>query len=199
MFYIDTKLNFHWIESTSVKNVAIIEKALKKLGEVQQKYADDSAPVVSLLNLIADLAKIPRSLLFDDIENVLNAIATVNFSVQTVDTEVTQPTALADKETISLDEFHYQLVAQLVNTELCDLPNAMRITSEQPFKDVEGILKARIKFLNRDKIEEEKRALETKELEKVVDRQIVDGTFYDDLLDPSTAGKVPIDLAGLKN
>ena len=42
---------------------------LKKLREIQEEYADDSAPVISLLNLIADLACVERSLLFDDIEN----------------------------------------------------------------------------------------------------------------------------------
>ena len=135
---------------------------------------------------------------------MLGAIAEVNFSVKKAVDEVDlEPKAksqkpIADEETLSLQEYHYRLVTQLVNTELCDLAGAIKITQEQPFKDVEGILAARIKFLNRDKIKEEEKAKETAELEKVVDKQMADGTFFGDLLDPTTAGKERIDLSALK-
>lgn len=206
MWYVDTTLNFHWLESTSVKNVAIIEKALKKLNDVRQNHEDDSVPVISLLNIIADLAKIKRSLLFDDIENGLKAIAAVNFTVKKAVGEATQQTEEAvetenkEEEAITLEEYHYGLVAQLVNTELCDLPEAIKITDEQPFRDIEGILKARIKFLNRDKEAELKKEKEQQELGKSITSELSDGSFFGggfqdavaDAMDGKNAG-----LAGL--
>ena len=200
MWHLDTSNNYHWIESAPSKNVAAIARTLQKLTEVQEKHADNSAPVISLLNLIADYAGVERSLLLDDIEGMLNAIATVNFSHEDAVSEVSSDTrdvrealgtkheALEDKkpsseeqEPLSLEDYHYQLVASLVNAELAvDLESALKIAAATPYKDLEGYLKARIKFLNREQIEAQKeRKIEEKASSELVE-ELASGEFFGD-------------------
>lgn len=177
MWHLDTSNNYHWIESAPSKNVAAIARTLQKLTEVQEKHADNSAPVISLLNLIADYAGVERSLLFEDVEGVLNAIATVNFSHEACSSD----NALEDKksnnkeqESLSLEDYHYQLVTSLVNAELAvNLESALKVASTTPYKDLEGYLKARIKFLNRDP-EKEQQEKAGKELIQ----ELSNGSFF---------------------
>lgn len=182
MLYIDTSLNFHFIESASSLNVPKIEICLARLRELREekKLSDDSEPVKSLLRLIADFAGVSQELLFDDIHNALNAIASVNFPAKKVADEAIEEekSRKSEEETISLQEYHYRLVAQLVNTELCSLGDALKITSELPFKDVEGILAARIRFLNRAEIEKEKENKERQEIGKEISNELQEGSFF---------------------
>lgn len=153
---------------------------MKKLNEIQDKCEPDSQPIISLLNMIADLAKVDREWIFNDTEEVLSAIASVNFSVAKAVDDVTADKVNGESKPISLQDYHYQLVTQLVNAELCDLPSAIKITSEVPYKDVEGYLKARINFLNRDKIEEEKQKLEEEKAKQELVEELASGEFFGD-------------------
>jgi hypothetical protein len=198
MFYLDRSLNFHYLESAPSKNVALIEMCLKKLNEIQDKCEPDSPPIISLLNMIADLAKVEREWIFNDTEEVLAAIASVNFSVAKAVDQVDNPKSSANNnELISLQDYHYQLVTQLVNADLCDLPQALKITSEQPFKDVEGILKARIKFLNRDQEAKEKQEKERQNIGQSIAEQLKDGSFFGDGFQDAIASAINGDSEGL--
>ncbi|MGL5835145.1 MAG: hypothetical protein ACRC1Z_18220 [Waterburya sp.] len=178
--------------------MALIEMCFKKLNEIQNKCEPDSQPIISLLNMIADLAKIEREWIFDDTEEVLAAIASVNFSVaKAVDDVSTADKNNNNNESISLQDYHYQLVTQLVNSELCDLPQALKITSEQPFKDVEGILKARIKFLNRDQEAKEKQEKERQDIGQSIAEQLNDGSFFGDGFQDAIASAINGDNEGL--
>ena len=214
MFYLDPNYNYHWLESAPSYNKYLIEQYLTKFNEVQEDETLDpeqkANAIASLLNGIARLAGIDPELLYADMGGVIEAIAAVNYSVKKAvdeavpnssdDDEKQEELNVDDNEIVSLQEYHYQLVVSLVNTELAvDLESALKIAAETPCEHVEGYIAARIKFLNHDKIVEEKKAKETAketaELERIVDQQMADGTFYDGLLDPATAGKVPIDLS----
>lgn len=207
MFYLDPNYNFHWLESAPLGNVHLLQKYLAKFNEVQSDNRftkqQKAVAIASLLHKIAELARVDEELLLFDIEGVINAIATVNFSVKKAVTEAEATNNKIDseqeEEVVSLQDYHYQLITSLINTELAvDLESALKIAEHTPYKHLEGYVAARIKFLNRDKIEAKEKEIETKKLENFVDSQIQNGTFYTDMLDPATAGKVPIDLSALR-
>lgn len=149
-----------------------LQLCFTKLAEVGY----NSPSTASLLAHIARLSGVELELLSSDIEGVLNAIAEVNFKVTAEGrgqkAEGIEEAALQEEEQITLQDYQYQLITSLVNAELAvDLESALKIASELPYKDVEGYLQARIKFLNRDKIEEEKAGTELIE-------ELKDGSFF---------------------
>ncbi len=187
MLYLAPDKTYHFIESVAIANLAKLEQCLRELNTAQDKYGTDSHAVVSLLLLICELSGVSQELLFQDIDSVIGAIATVNFSVKderSDNSKISDSNDDGRNETISLEDYHYQLVTSLVNSELAvDLESALKIASELPYKDIEGYLKARIKFLNRDKIEEEKKEKFKEEKIKEVRQEIADGTFFNGLQD----------------
>lgn len=183
MFYLDPNFRFHWIESAPSGNVHLIEKYLSKFNEIQAnteiKEQQKAIAIDSLLSGIAELAGVDKQLLLNDIEGVLNKIAAVNFSVKkAVDDTVNQDDKKSKKEkekeeVVTLEDYHYQLVTSLVNCELAvDLESALKIAENTPYKQLEGFITARIKFLNHDSKDKEKIS------EEVVE-EIVDNTFFE--------------------
>ncbi len=69
-----------------------------------------------------------------------------------------------------------------VNAELAvDLESAVHIASLVPYKDIEGYLKARVNFLNKDQIEKEKKEKFEKEKIEEVKQEVLDGSFFEGL------------------
>lgn len=127
-----------------------------------------------MLELIAKLSGVSFELLANDIEGILGAIAQVNFEVSSSDgKELETPNIESEpKQSITLEDYHYQLVTSLVNAELAvDLESALKIASDTPYKDVEGYLKARVNFLNKDQIDNEKAG-------KELMNELADGSFF---------------------
>ena len=154
-----------------------LQLCFTKLAEVGY----NSPSTASLLAHIARLSGVELELLSSDIEGVLNAIAEVNFKVRSKKEEIRSENVLQEdqEEQITLEDYQYQLVTSLVNAELAvDLESALKIASELPYKDVEGYLKARIKFLNRDKEEEERQEKERQKIGESIASELNDGTFF---------------------
>lgn len=189
MFYLDSNNNYHLIKSCPIVHLADLQLCFERLAQIEDINSQTGA---SLLGHISRLSGVAIELIADDIEGVLSAIAQVNFKVasspriasegnpqdrtrspnkeQIVSEEVAPSVSKGDE--ITLQDYQYQLVTSLVNAELAvDLESALKIAKNLPYKDLEGYLKARVNFLNRDKIDNEKAG---KELMK----ELADGSFF---------------------
>ncbi len=189
MLYLDSNFNYHIIKSCAIANLADLQLCFEKLAQIQDKYALDSPAVISLLQHIARLSGVSFELLASDVDGVLKAIAEVNFAssreeVKEIETEEKAQKDSESAETVTLKEYQYQLVSSLVNAELAvDLESAVHIASLVPYKDVEGYLKARVNFLNKDQIEKEKKEKFEKEKIEEVKQEVLDGSFFQGLGD----------------
>ncbi len=185
MLYLDFNQNYHILKSCPIANLADLQLCFEKLAEVQGEYSLDSPAIVSLLQHIARLSGVSFDLLAADIDGVLKAIAQVNFAVENDVREEKEASEQKGKaETITLQEYQYQLVTSLINAELAvDLESAVYIASLVPYKDVEGYLKARVNFLNKDQIEKEKKEKFEKEKIEEVKQEVLDGSFFQGLGD----------------
>ena len=185
MLYLDPNFNYHIIKSCALSNLVDLQLCFEKLAEVQEEYSLDSPAIVSLLQHIARLSGVSFDLLAADIDGVLKAIAEVNFAVENDVREEKEASEQKGKaETITLQEYQYQLVTSLINAELAvDLESAVHIASLVPYKDIEGYLKARVNFLNKDQIEKEKKEKFEKEKIEEVKQEVLDGSFFQGLGD----------------
>ena len=200
MLYLDSNQNYHIIKSCAIANLADLQLCFEKLAQIQvegcsgeesisnqpgqEKCSLDSPAVISLLQHIARLSGVSFELLASDIDGVLKAIAEVNFQVgsQKRDVRSEEIEQIDKTEGITLQDYQYQLVTSLVNAELAvDLEAAVYIASELPYKDVEGYLRARIKFLNQDQIEKEKKEKFEQEKIEEVKKEVLDGSFFEGL------------------
>lgn len=169
MLYLDCNSNYHLIKSCAIANLSDLQLCFEKLASTTNPQSK-----ASLLELIAKLSGVSFELLGSDIEGVLSAIAQVNFQVSSSDEKQSETPDLESepKEPITLQDYHYQLVTSLVNAELAvDLESALKIASDTPYKDVEGYLKARVNFLNKDQIDNE-------EAGKELMSELADGSFF---------------------
>ncbi len=171
MLYLDSNQNYHIIKSCPIAHLADLQLCFEKLAQIDI----NSQAGASLVEHISRLSFVPIELIVDDVEGVLSAIAQVNFKVASgaSASEVSdEESTISEEESITLQNYQYQLVTSLVNAELAvDLESALKIAENLPYKDVEGYLKARVNFLNRDKIDNEKAG---KELMK----ELADGSFF---------------------
>ncbi len=182
MLYQDASGNYHLIKSCAIANLSDLQLCFEKLASTNNPQSEDTSDGVSpsacdvrkasLLELIAKLSGVSFELLASDIDGVLKAIAEVNFQV-TNNEKKEQTLILKEKEeSITLQDYQYQLVTSLVNAELVvDLKSALKIAKELPYKDVEGYLKARVNFLNKDQIDNEKAG-------KELMQELTDGSFF---------------------
>ncbi len=176
--------------------MADLQLCFERLAQIEDINSQTGA---SLLGHISRLSGVAIELIADDVEGVLSAIAQVNFKTaecgdrQAPELNSGEPVTqkhdstsapTQEKETeepITLQDYQYQLVTSIVNAELAiDLESAVKIASELPYKDIEGYLKARIKFLNRHA---EKEAEEKKELEQASSKlveELESGDFFGD-------------------
>lgn len=175
MLYLDSNSNYHIIKSCAIANLSDLQLCFEKLASTTNPQSK-----ASLLGLIAKLSGVSFELLANDIEGVLGAIAQVNFEVlkdtpsdiKSQKSEVRSEIESEPSEPITLEDYHYQLVTSLVNAELAvDLESALKIASDTPYKDVEGYLKARVNFLNKDQIDNEKAG-------KELMNELADGSFF---------------------
>ena len=169
MLYLDVSGNYHIIKSCAIANLSDLQSCFEKLATTTNPQSK-----ASLLELIAKLSGVSFELLASDIEGVLGAIAQVNFQVSSSDEKQSDIDDLESepKEPITLRDYHYQLVTSLVNAELAiDLESALKIASDAPYKDIEGYLKARVNFLNKDQIDNEKAG-------KELMSELADGSFF---------------------
>ena len=194
VFYLDSNQNYHIIKSCPIVYLADLQLCFEKLAQIDI----NSQAGASLLGHISRLSGVAIELIADDVEGVLSAIAQVNFKVASPPRvahegnpqdrtrspnkeQIVSDEAAIAQEQITLQDYQYQLVASIVNAELAvDLESALKIASELPYKDVEGYLKARIKFLNRHA---EKEAEEKKELEQASSKlveELESGDFFGD-------------------
>ncbi len=185
MLYQDVSGNYHIIKSCAIANLSDLQLCFEKLASTTNPQSK-----ASLLQLIATLSGVSFELLASDIEGVLGAIAEVNFRVEEhpQSESVGQPKEGEQKEPITLKEYQYQLIGSLVNAELAvDLESALKIASEIPYKDIEGYLTSRIRFLNQDKIKEEEKEKFIDEKIQEVKEEISNGSFFKGLSEAITA------------
>ena len=174
MFFLQNQ-TYYYIQPTYINRLPLLYKWWAKLSEVIEQYGLEATETKSVLSAIAYYANLDfeiTELNETELSEVLNAIAEVNFQREEKETEETTDDNDSSGESLTLEDYQYQLVTSLVNAELAvDLESALKIASEVPFKDLEGYLSLRIKFLNRDEIADEKAGKELIE-------ELGDGSFW---------------------
>ncbi len=163
--------SYHLISPTTILKLPKLYEWWSTLSEAIASYGLNSPQSNSVLKAIADCSNLDfdlTTLTEDELATVLNAIASVNFKSSD------EPEKEETSDPISLDEYKYQTINGLVNSELAiDLEAALKIAGLINHKDLEGFLLARINFLNKDKIDEKKEA-------ETLMKELSDGSFWGD-------------------
>ncbi|ELS01165.1 hypothetical protein Xen7305DRAFT_00008670 [Xenococcus sp. PCC 7305] len=171
--HLNSAKKHYLIDSTYHSRFAKLHQWWAKLPEIIETFGPDSLEASFALDNLGELANLDFKLSElppEELNEALEKIASANFQFKEEEPEGA-PTK-KPQEPLSIEDYQSQLTVDLVNSGLCpDLRAAIAISDITPHKLLEGYIKARLNFLNRDQINNEEAA-------ESLMQELKDGSFF---------------------
>lgn len=174
IIYLKSARKHYDIRATNISCLAALYDWNKELSKIIEQFGLESPETLHALNTISELAQLPFKLsevTEEELTQVLEKTMLVNFPEKE---EKDQPDDFPEEkpEKVTLAEYQTALITNLVNSELAiGLESAIKVSQQLTHVELEACIDARLKFLNRDRIRDEKAARSLVE-------EVKDGSFF---------------------